>query len=246
LAAPMQTDIDVGSAIKGLEDIRSAALVIIVSSIVAVAGFAVGLGLILAVVLGSGGLEQVVSAISGGAALFAALLFVGLILSLAAIFAKFIPGLGKLNQWSADFSAAYTLVKIGMVGGLILVLLGLGIAIASAFAESLSGVLGGLELAIIGVILLLVGEIGVILVCFKLKDVFNDSRYLVAGILFILSSFIILLFTLSPKLSIFIVLALVSGVLSLIGWMLIYVAVPRSMAILRGTQPAPAQPAQMV
>jgi len=235
LAALIQPGRDVEIAIRGLEDIRSAALLIIISSILAVAGLAVGLGLILSVVFGAAGLEQVVGAILGGAAVFMVLLLISMILSLVAMFAKFIPGLGKLKQWRAEFSTAHTLVKIGMVGGLILIPLGIVVIIASAFALSLGGVFAGAGLVLVGLILaLIVGGIGVILACFKLKDVFNESMYLIAGVLFILS------------LILFIVQALVSGILSLIGWILIYVAVPRSIASLRSIQSTPAQPAQIV
>jgi len=232
LAAPIQPGKDVEIAIRGLEDIRSAALLIIISSILAVAGLAAGLSLILSAVFGAANFEHFVGAILGGAAVFVVLLLVSLILGLVAMFAKFIPGLGRLKQWSSEFSTAHTLVKVGMIGGLILPLLAFVVILASVFAGSLGGVLGGFGLLLIGLILLLIGHIGIIIACFKLKDMFNDSMYLVAGILFILS--LILSF-----------IGVVSGILSLIGWILIYIAVPKSIAKLRSIQSTPAQPAQM-
>jgi len=236
LATPIQPSRDVEVAIRGLEDIRTAALLIIISSILAVAGLAVSLSLILSAVFGSASLEQFVGAIVGGAAVFVILLLVSLILSLVAMFAKFIPGLGKLKQWRAEFSTAHTLVKIGMVGGLILVLLAFVVVIASAFAQSIGGVLGGFGLLFLGGILLLIGYIGIIVACFNLNSVFRESMYLVAGVLFLVS--LLISFT--------VILAAVSGILSLIGWILIYAAVPRSIASLRSIQPTPAQPTQMV
>jgi len=256
LAAPIQPGGDVEIAIRGLEDIRGAALLIIISSILGMVGLALSLGLILAAVGGAilpgaagiGRLERVLGAALGAVVVSGILLLVGLILGLVAIFAKFIPGLGKLKQWRVEFSTAHTLVKIGMVWGLILLLLaivlGFGIIIASAFAQSLGGVLIGAGLAVIlvfiGLILLLIGDIGIIIACFNLNSVFGESMYLVAGVLLIVSliiSFVGILVLGS---------LVVSGVLSLIGWILIYVAVPRSIASLRSTHPVPAQPAQMV
>jgi len=256
LAVPVQPGGDVEIAVRGLEDIRSAALLIIISSILGIVSLAIGLGLILAAIGGAllpgatgiGRLVQALSALLGAITAFMILLIVGLILGLVAIFAKLIPGLGKLRQWRAELSTAHTLVKIGMVWGLILLLLvivlGLGVIIASAFVRSLGGVLIGaglaIILAIIGAILLLVGYIGIIIACFNLNSVFRESMYLVAGVLFIVSLVISFAGILVPGSSV------VSGVLSLIGWILIYVAVPRSIASLRSIQPTPAQPAQMV
>jgi len=256
LATPIQPGGDVEVAIRGLEDIRSAALLLIISSILGMVGLAIGLGLILAAIGGAllpgaagiGRLVQALSALLGAVTVFMILLIVGLILGLVAIFAKLIPGLGKLKQWRAEFSTAHTLVKIGMAWGLILLLLaivlGLGIIIASVAAQSLGGVLIGAGLAfilvIIGLILLLIGCIGIILACFNLNSVFRESMYLVAGVLFIVSLIISLAGILVPGSWV------VPEILSLISWILIYVAVPRSIASLRSIQPTPAQPAQMV
>jgi len=249
LAAPIQPGGDVEAAVRGLEDIRGAALLLIISLILIIVGLPLSLGLILAAIWGEiwpgaagiGRLEHVVGAVLGAAAVFTILLLIGLILGLVAIFTKLIPGLGKLKQWRAEFSTAHALVEKGMAGGLILILAGVMAIIASAFALSLDGVIAGSALVLVGLILVvLIGGIGIILACFKLKDSINESMYLVAGILFILSLIISFTGILVPG------SLVISEVLSLIGWILIYVAVPRSIASLRSIQPTPAQPVQIV
>ncbi len=70
---------------------------------------------------------------------------------------------------------------------------------------------------VLSFIFLLIGNIGLILLCFKLHDRFKDALYMVAGILFIIGIF-------------------VGGVVSFVGWILLYVALGKTIASLRSQQ----------
>lgn len=105
---------------------------------------------------------------------------VGAVLALVGFYARFIPGVGELARVKPEFSTASTLIKVGYLGGLILVVAGILLLL----------VLVGILLIVLGLVFLLVGHIGTSILCFKLKDVYQSSLYLIAGILFIVSIFV--------------------------------------------------------
>ncbi|MFN3268088.1 MAG: DUF973 family protein, partial [Zestosphaera sp.] len=132
------------------------------------------------------------------------LIIIGGIIALIGLFSRFIPGVRDLANANPKFSTASTLIRIGYIWGLILLIIGLILAIFII----------GIPILLVGAILLLIGLIGTIVLCFKLKDVYQNSLYLVAGIFFILYIFI----TMSRILSVF------TAIPEIIGWILIYIA----------------------
>ncbi len=105
------------------------------------------------------------------------LVILGDLVLLIGIYTRFVPGVRTLAHARPEFGTASTLVRVGYVGGLILILVG----------AVLSIVLIGIPLFIIGLVLLLLGHIGVALLSFKMHDAYRNSLYLVAGILVLLS-----------------------------------------------------------
>lgn len=66
----------------------------------------------------------------------------------------------------------------------------------------------GLPIMIVGLILLLLGYVGVIIVCFRLNEVEQNTLYLVTGILFIVAIFV--------------------SIVGFVAWILFYVALEDS------------------
>uniref|UniRef100_A0A7J3I7P1 DUF973 family protein n=1 Tax=Ignisphaera aggregans TaxID=334771 RepID=A0A7J3I7P1_9CREN len=163
---------------------------------------------------------------------------VSLILTVYAIYIKFIPGSNKLKKWREDFSTPSTLMKIGYIGGLILIIFGIGIMIVLAitllptiggrgtfsnpmdFLRFLAPLFGGLAIILIGGLLWLVGNIGLILLFLRFHSVFNEVPLLIAAILFILLIIMGLMAAL-PLIGIFI--AIVTAILTLTAWILSYI-----------------------
>ena len=138
------------------------------------------------------------------------LLIVGAIIALIGFYAKFIPGTSDLARGNPEFSTASSLIKIGYVWGLILVIIG----------AILTLVLVGIFIVLIGFVLLIIGYIGMIILCFKLNDAYQNTLYLVAGILFIIGIFF--------------------PIVSVVAWILIYIALGDTIRKLR-TPPTQAQ-----
>jgi len=233
---------EVGIAVEGLNDVRGAALLFIITSIlILIAGAIAEIGVFS--VIGSAVAEGSMEALASvGGIIIAVLiiLLIGLILFLIAIFVKFIPGLGKLKQWNQGFSTAYTLTRIGMIIGLILLLVGfiaaIPLAVIGVLSGNLTAAIGGILFArglmYLGLIFLFIGFIGIIVSCFNMNSVFGESMYMIAGILLILSLIlgIIGLFVWTAS--------IVSTILFLIAWILIYTAIPKTIAKIE-TQQAP-------
>ena len=122
-----------------------------------------------------------------------ATIFIGAIITLLGVYVKLLPGASSLADYSERYSTAASLIKIGYLGGLILIIVGIITLIAII----------GASFIITGFILLFIGKIGLIILMFKLNDEFDDSKFLIAGILFILGIFV--------------------SLLDLIGWILVYI-----------------------
>lgn len=128
-----------------------------------------------------------------------ALVIAGAIVGLIGLYSHFIPGTTKLASVDPRYSTAATLIKIGYVWGLILLIIGVPLLLVFFI---------GLPIMIVGFILLLLGYIGVIIVCFRLNEVEQNTLYLVAAILFIIAIFI--------------------SIIGFVAWILLYVALEDS------------------
>ncbi|MCX8185045.1 MAG: DUF973 family protein [Sulfolobales archaeon] len=124
----------------------------------------------------------------------AVLAIVGAVVGLVGFYFKFIPGVTELARADSRFDTARTLIKIGYVWGLILVVIGIPLLL----------VIIGILVLVVGYILLLLGYIGVIILSFKLNDVYPNALYLAAAILFIIS--------------------MIVPVVGVVSWILLYVA----------------------
>jgi len=119
----------------------------------------------------------------------------GFVLALIAVYGKLLPAAEDFTKYSHEFSTSASLIKIGYIVGLILGVVG---------ALTLIFVVGAF-LLIVAWIFLIIGKIGLAILCFKINDKLKSGILVAAGILFILS--------LIPALQI----------LSFIGWILVYI-----------------------
>lgn len=161
-----------------------------------------------------------------------------LILTIYAIYIKIIPGSNKLRRWSGDFSTPSILMKIGYIGGLIVIVIGIAVIIVLAitifpkipgrgafsspmdFLRFLAPLFGGLAIIFIGGLLWLIGNIGLIILFFRLHTAFKEVLLLIAAIIFIIV-IVSSLITAIPYIGIFISMAI--GVLPLVAWILSYI-----------------------
>jgi len=162
-----------------------------------------------------------------------------LIFTIYGIYLKFIPGSSKLKKWKDEFSAPSTLMKIGYIGGLILIVIGIAVMVILAITllpaigrgafstpmnllRFLSPLFGGLAITMIGGLLWLIGVIGMIILFFKLSSIFSETLLLVVAIVFIMAIISGLLATI-PFIGIFISIA--TTLLPLIAWILAYIGI---------------------
>jgi len=119
------------------------------------------------------------------------IMFIAVILAFIAVFAYLVPSAGDLAKWRPDeFSTPSKLMKIGYIGGLVLVIIAILLLIVAILAENVLMVLGALGLIVLGGILAFIGWIGNLIYFFKLNGVFKESLFLIAGILLIISLFV--------------------------------------------------------
>jgi hypothetical protein len=156
----------------------------------------------------------------GAVAIVLVLSLVAVGIVLYAIFGKIRPGMRQLSEVDNGFRICYTGTTLMLVG-LIIVALGL-IVLVAAFATAdsspeakgvtvLSGLALTLEVLLIGGIIAFIGNILTFVVgAFKLHSRYQNSLYMAAGILFILD---IALFLVGFP-----------GILSLVGYILMYIA----------------------
>ncbi len=116
-------------------------------------------------------------------------------LSLYGLYGKIIPGAERLATADSRYSTAHSLLKIGYLGGLILLIIGVLTLV----------VIIGIFLIILGLIFLLIGKIGMAILTFKLNEDYDESIMLIAGILFIIGIFI--------------------GFAEFIAWILVYIGI---------------------
>lgn len=109
------------------------------------------------------------------------ILFVGAIIALIGIYGKLLPGAKALAQYNPSlYGTPETLIRIGYLWGVIILLIGALTLI----------IIIGIFLMIIAYILLFVGNIGLIILMFRLNDDFNESMFMIAGIMFIIAIFV--------------------------------------------------------
>ena len=119
----------------------------------------------------------------------------GLVLALIAVYMKLIPAAEDFSAYDAEFSTASSLIKIGFIVGIILGIVG-----------ALTLILGiGVVVLMIAYVLIIVGIVGLAILCFKINDKLGSGVFIAAGILFIISIIPFLL------------------ILAFIGWILVYV-----------------------
>ena len=184
------------SLAEPLERIRSGTLIIIVGSLLRSIG---GMMLIPSILEGFTDPQLIVHVIFRG--IFAvALSFIGFIVFLIGLYIGLVPGVKKLSKVDDRFSTASTLIRIGYVWGVILLAIGIIVAFAGLIAVishgrqfavgALATLVAGAIMAVVSLILMFLGYIGIMILVFGLNDVEHNSLYLVAGILFIIGIFI--------------------------------------------------------
>jgi hypothetical protein len=172
----------------------------------------------------------------GAVATLLILLLVAVGIALYAIFGKIRPGMRQLSEIDDGFRISYTGTTLILVG-LVIMVLGL-IVVVAVFAaagsspETMRGaVIGGLTLfgvLVIGAIIALIGNILTFVVgAFKLQSRYQNSLYMAAGILFVID--------------IALLLVGFSGILTLVGYVLMYIALGDTINKLSTAAPTPAQ-----
>jgi hypothetical protein len=155
----------------------------------------------------------------GAVATLLILLLVAVGIALYAIFGKIRPGMRQLSEVDSGFRICYTGTTLMLVG-LVIMVLGI-IVVVAVFAavgsspETMRGaVIGGLTLfgvLLIGIIIGLIGDILTFVVgAFKLHSRYQNSLYMVAGILFVIDILLMLLG--------------LGGILTAVGYILMYMA----------------------
>ncbi len=153
-----------------------------------------------------------------------AAIIVAVIISLISIYVYLVPSFTTLAEYNrSEFGTASTLVRVGFIWGLVLLLLGIALIIVSIvlmvplqFFGSIIIIYIGFMSVIVSLILIFIGSIGVIVGMFKLHDLTQDSLFMVAGILFIISIFL--------------------GILGFVAWIIVYVACTNNLEKLSGLQ----------
>jgi hypothetical protein len=167
--------------LSGVRKLKVAALMIVTSILLGSAPLLIVLGSLFTF-----NVDVVVSVILS----YIALVFVALILLLAAVYAFLLPSSRTMAVWRPEeFSTVYSLLVAGYAGGLVSTVIALIILVLDAIGVT-SGdpivVLLVVLLLVLGIVLFIVGWIGNIAYFLKLRDVFNSSVFLVAGILLII------------------------------------------------------------
>jgi hypothetical protein len=225
--------------ISALRTLRSGFLFLLVAVIVGIVAVLAGLisiiaafGFMAAAPHGPSAFAGVIGAV----AILLILLLVAVGIALYAIFGKIRPGMRQLSEIDDGFRISYTGTTLILVG-LVIMVLGL-IVVVAVFAaagsspETMRGaVIGGLTLfgvLIIGAIIALIGNILTFVVgAFKLQSRYQNSLYMAAGILFVIDIALLLVGS--------------SGILTLVGYVLMYIALGDTINKLSTAAPTPAQ-----
>ncbi len=129
----------------------------------------------------------------------------GFVMALVATYGFLLPASAKFAEYDKErYGTVSTLIKIGFIGGPLSAIGGIVLAVLGIFVALPGFVVVGVILLIIAIVLLLIGIIGLIIMTFRLKDDTDDDLFMIAGILFIIGLFV--------------------GFLTVIAWILVYVA----------------------
>ena len=224
--------------ISALRTLRSGFLYLLVAVIVGIVAVLAGLlSIIAAIVFKAAAPHGPFAGVVGAVAFLLVLSLVAVGTALYAIFGKIRPGLRQLSEIDNGFHISYTGTTLMLVGLAILVL-GL-IVLAAVFAAAgfspeavrgtvVSGLILALGVLLIGGIIAFIGNILTFVVgAFKLHSRYQNSLYMAAGILFVLDIALLLVgFT---------------GILSLVGYILMYIALGDTINKLSTAAATPAQ-----
>jgi hypothetical protein len=224
--------------ISALRTLRDGFLYLLIAVIVGVVAALAGLlSIIAAIVFKAAAPHGPFAGVVGAVAFLLVLSLVAVGMALYAIFGKIRPGMRQLSEIDNGFHISYTGTTLMLVGLAILVL-GL-IVLAAVFAAAgfspeahrgtvVSGLILALGVLLIGGIIAWIGNILTFVVsAFTLHSRYQNSLYMAAGILFILD---IALFLVG-----------FSGILSLVGYILMYIALGDTINKLSTAAPTPAQ-----
>jgi hypothetical protein len=225
--------------ISALRTLRSGFLFLLVAVIVGIVAVLAGLISIIAAfgfVAAAPHGPSAFAGVIGAVATLLILLLVAVGIALYAIFGKIRPGMRQLSEIDDGFRISYTGTTLILVG-LVIMVLGL-IVVVAVFAaagsspETMRGaVIGGLTLfgvLVIGAIIALIGNILTFVVgAFKLQSRYQNSLYMAAGILFVIDVALLLVGS--------------SGILTLVGYVLMYIALGDTINKLSTAAPTPAQ-----
>jgi vacuolar-type H+-ATPase subunit I/STV1 len=197
--------------ISALRTLRSGFLFLLVAVIIGIVAVLAGL---IYIPLRPSAFAGVISAV----ATLLILLLVAVGIALYAIFGKIRPGMRQLSEIDSRFRISYTGTTLILAGLVILVpvliVLAAEFAAAGSLPEAMRGaVIGGAILALLpigGIIVLISYVLTFVVGAFTLQCRYQNSLYMAAGILFILgiASFLVNL----------------SGILTLVGYILMYIA----------------------
>jgi hypothetical protein len=174
-------------------------------------------------------------------------LLASVILNLIGLWSRFIPGVRRLGSVNLEFSTASTLIGVGYFWGYLIILVALITGI-SALAYTIStrnlfgvvasamGLLAGL---LIGGLLVFIGNIGLIILVYRLHEHEKNPLYLASAVLFIvyiIASFI----SMTPYIGSFI--SIIDSALLFIAWILLYIALGESISRAGATPSQPTPP----
>jgi hypothetical protein len=174
-------------------------------------------------------------------------LLASVILNLIGFWSRFIPGVRRLGSVNLEFSTASTLIGVGYFWGYLIILVALITGI-SALAYTIStrnlfgvvasamGLLAGL---LIGGLLVFIGNIGLIILVYRLHEHEKNPLYLASAVLFIvyiIASFI----SMTPYIGSFI--SIIDSALLFIAWILLYIALGESISRAGATPSQPTPP----
>jgi len=175
----------------------------------------------------------------------AALLLATFILWLIGVWGFFVPGASRVGKANPEFSTAATLIKIGYFWGILVLLISLvviGVVVAYAIITQspfiLIALLGLVPVILVCIILILVGYVGLLVLVYKFHELERIGLYLAVFILLILD-LVLGFVALVPYTGVVII---PSGVISLVAWILLYVALRESIKRAQQAPPTPPQP----
>ncbi|MGC8983578.1 MAG: hypothetical protein ACP5KA_07510, partial [Desulfurococcaceae archaeon] len=115
------------------------------------------------------------------------LIIIGIAMALVGLLGPFLNGIDGLSEVHPELSTSGSLIKAGLPFGLILLAFSVVLWLIS-LVQGFDGLTFNIVVAsaILGYILMFVGYIGLVVLCFKMYDMEKSGIYLAAGIIFVL------------------------------------------------------------